>query len=78
MTATPAVEVNVPVDRSIESDVLIELPEAGRSGVTKYAYDGTWKDSVYSPAAPLSKSKTDMPTSALDGSDSGAFIMGQL
>jgi len=72
----PAVDEKVPVDRSIESAVLIELSEAGRIGVTKYAYCGTWNVSVYSFAAPLSKSKTDMPMSADEGSDSGVFIMG--
>ena len=77
MTATPAVDEKVPVARSMERVEVIELPDAGRSGATKYAYVGTEKLSIYSFDTPLSKSKTDMPTSASPGNVIGSFIAGQ-
>ena len=69
-----AEDENVPVARSIERAVVTALSDAARSGVTKYAYDGICRDSVYSFAALLSKSKADMPTRAEPGSTMGTFM----
>jgi hypothetical protein len=63
-----AVDVNVPVARSMASVVGTTLPDDGRSGDTKYAKLLAITLSVYSPLTPLSRSYTEKPISDDEGS----------
>ena len=69
-----SVELNVPVAKSIATALLPTSPSRESSGVLKYSYSPSVSRSTYCPLTPPSKSKTDMPTSAVGGSTNGMLI----
>ena len=67
-------DVKTPASRSTATVDSIACPDAGRNGVEKYENDGTRSCSVYTPSSPPSKSYTDIPTIAEDGSTNVSSI----